>query len=795
MSDTVQDRQTSIIGSNVERVEDEELLTGRADYLDDIDVPKALDAAILRSRYAHARIENIDSSDAEALDGVVAVYTMADMEAADTPTPNRIPNYCPPEISIPNEVRRSVLASNRVRYQGEPIAIVVGEDPYTVQDALDKISVDYETIESVPEPEDALAEDAAALYNDVPDNVAYDWEQGDAEAVDEISNNADHVVTVEVDEQRIIPTSLEPRGAIADYDRTNEELSLMMSTQTPHPDREYLSEVLEHPEHKIHVEVPRIGGGFGAKIHHYPAEAAIAWCARELERPVKWQDSRTESSQSDAHGRALTVEGKLAFDDDGTVRGLGASAVADIGAHASTMTLSITTHYFAGLLSQQYEIPEIYCRVRGVLTSATPVDAFRGVNEVTAATLVERLMDAAAAELDIDPAEFRRQNQIPADAFPYETATGLPYDSGNFEETLDRALEVADYEELRRRQERLREEGRYLGIGIASFTQVTGLGPGNLCEMTGFDGHWESARITMHKSGTVSVYCGTQDYGQGHETSFAQIVAAELGIPFEDIDIVEGDTEQISEGLGTHASRSAVVGGSAISETASKIIDQAREIAAHQLEADVDDIEFEDGTFSLAGAPERSLTIQEVAKEAHLGWDVPDEPGLEAVSYYDPEMLAITSGTHIAVVEVNPDTGDVEFEDYVAVNDVGNQINPTIVDGQIHGGVAHGIGQALYEGAIYDESGNLSTSSLQDYTVPKAEQLPHMETDSIVTPCPHNPLGVKGAGETGPIAAVPTVVNAVADALEPFGFDGTEIDTPLTPEKIWEIVYDETEGS
>jgi carbon-monoxide dehydrogenase large subunit len=780
-----------VIGTRQPRKEDREFLTGRATYADDIDVPNGVHAAVVRSNHGHARIRGVDASAAEAIDEVVAVYTAASMADASSPPPRKIPTISTDYIQISPERFRPVLARDRVRYQGEPIAIVLAEDRYSAYDGADAVDVDYERLDSVTDPEAALEDDAPVLYDDKDDNLAYEWETGDRAHVDEVFEEAAHTAGVRVGEQRLIPDPIEPRAAVAEYEPGTDVLTLRMSTQTPHSDRHAMAGIIGHPENKIHVVVPRVGGGFGAKIHNYDVESVVAWCARELERPVKWQNTRTGTHTASSHGRGLDFEGEVAIAEDGTVRAIRAQGLADVGGYVSSHVHMLTTKFAAELLSGQYDVDHLYCRVRGALTNAAPLDSYRGVMEVSAITFVERLMDAGARAAGTDPAEFRRRNFVPTDAFPYETPTGLTYDSGDFEGALDAALEGVDYGELRERQAELREEGRYLGIGLSSFAHVTGVGPGDVCKDSGiFKTHWESSRLTVHQSGTVTAYCGTQDFGMSHRTVYAQIVAEKLGIPYEDVEVIEGDTRQINDGVGTHASRSAVVGGGSLAKSADKVVEKAREVAAHDLEAAPEDVTFDDGEFQVRGAPERSLTIQEVAEVAHRAYDVPGEPGLEATTYYEPEELAVTSGTHVAVVEVDPDTGEVEFERYYGVTDAGELINPMVVDGQIHGGVAQGIAQAIREGVEYDDNGNMITASLQDYALPKADSVPEIESEYRHTPSPTNPTGAKGVGETGPVAANAATLNAVLDALEPLGVDDTDVDLPLDERTVWELVRD-----
>ena len=781
-------QEGTAVGKRVERTEDREFVTGRARYTDDIKIARTTYAAVHRSQYGNAKVLDIDTSAAEAIDGVVAVFTAADMDAATTPAPRKIPTMTTDYISIPPELFRPVIARDRVRYQGEPIAIAVAEDRYVAHDAADAIDVEYERLDAVTDPEAALEDDAPTLHENYPDNLAYEWELGDESEVDEAFAEAAHTASVSIDEQRVIPDALEPRAAIAEYDPGSEDITIQMSTQTPHSDRHALSGIIRHPEHRIHIEAPRVGGGFGAKIHNYDIEALVPWCARELERPVKWQATRSEIHQTSSHGRGLNYDGEIALDGEGNVLAVRADGLADLGGYVSSHVHMLTTVFSVDLIPGQYDLPLLHARIRGAMTNATPLDSFRGVHEVPAITLIERLMDAAAQEMGIDPAELRRRNQIPADAFPYESVTGQRYDSGNYQAALDTALNAVDYDDLRERQEHLREEGRHLGIGLSCYTHVSGVGPADVCKRAGiFKTHWESGRVTIHPSGAVTAYCGTMDFGMGHDTVYAQILSDELGVPIDDVEIIEGDTRQLNDGTGTHASRSLVVGGSALVESARDVIEKAHDIAAHHLEASEEDVAFENGEFRVEGAPERSLTITDVAEKAHRAFDLPGDPGLEATSYWLPDELTMTAGVHVAVVEVDPDTGDVSFERYVAVDDCGKRVNPTIVEGQLHGGIAQGISQALYEDVVYDENGNLNTSSFQDYTIPKSHHIPRMETKEVSTPAPGNPLGAKGVGETGPIAANPAVVNAVCDALAPFGF-GDVVDTPLTPEKVWRAI-------
>jgi len=772
-----------ILGSAIERREDPALVTGDAEYTDDIQVPRMTHMAVKRSRHAHAGIGEVDTSGAEAMDGVVDVFIAEDLD---------VPGSLPVGwlLETLEQVDHPIMAGDRARYQGDAVAVVVAEDRYTAHDALDEIDVEYDRMDAVTDPVDAL-DGGPQLHDDAEDNVAFEWEIGNSEETADAFEEADHTVDLEVENQLLIPNAMEPRACVADYNPSEDDLDVAMTTQNPHVHRLLMSGVIDHPENKLSIRAPDVGGGFGSKIHHYPDEALTAWAAKQVERPVKWVATRSETYQTDALGRGHQTHGELALDDDGTILGLRVDTKANLGAYLSTFAPSIPTYLYGTLLSGQYEIPAIHCEVTGAFTNVPPVDAYRGAGRPEASFLVERLVKKAADHMDMDPAEFRRRNFVPEDAFPYETPVAMVYDSGNYEKTLDRAMEMLDYEEFRERQQRAREEGRYLGVGFSAYIEACGIAPSELVGQLGAQaGLWESSLVRFQPSGTVTAYLGTSGHGQGHDTTYAQIVASELGVDYEDVDIVEGDTDEIPQGMGTYGSRSAAVGGSALVQSARKVVEKAKKIAAHQLEADEDDIEFEDGEFRVAGAPDRSMHIQDVAGAAYLAHDMPDdiEPGLEASSFYDPDNFVFPFGMHAAIVEVDPDTGEIDFETYVAVDDVGNQINPKIVEGQIHGGVAQGVGQALYESAEYDENGQLLTGSMQDYTVPKAMHVPEMETDSTVTESPHNPLGVKGVGEAGTIAAPQAVVNAVVDALEPFDVDHVEM--PLKEERVWRAVHE-----
>ncbi|PSQ46952.1 carbon monoxide dehydrogenase [Halobacteriales archaeon SW_7_65_23] len=777
-----------ILGSAIERREDPALVSGEAEYTDDIQKPEMTHMAMVRSQYAHAEIEEVDTSAAEEMDGVVAVYTAEDLD---------VPGNLPVGWLLDSleQVNHPILASDRVRYQGDAVAIVVAEERYQAHDAADAVDVEYERLDAVAHPGEALDDDAPVIHEEVGSNQAFDWEIGDQEATERAFEEAETTVSLDLHNQLLIPNAIEPRATVADYHPRTDELELDMTSQNPHVHRLLMSGVIDHPEHKLSIRAPEVGGGFGSKIHHYADEALTALAAKDLERPVKWTATRTETYITDAQGRGHETTGEMALDEDGNITGLRVHTEANMGAYLSTFAPSIPTYLYATLLSGQYEIPTIYCTVEGAFTNVPPVDAYRGAGRPEASYVVERLVRQAAREVDMDPAEFRRRNFVPGDGFPYETPVAMAYDSGDYQKTLDRAKEMLDYEEFRERQEQAREDGRYLGVGLSAYIEACGIAPSELVgELGAQAGLWESSVVRFQPSGTVTVYVGTSGHGQGHDTTYAQIVADKLGVDYDDIEVEEGDTDEIPQGMGTYGSRSAAVGGGAIVESAEKVIEKGRKIAAHQLEADPEDVEFENGEYQVAGAPDRSMTIQDVAGASYLAHDIPDdmEPGLEATSFFDPENFVFPFGMHAAIVEVDPDTGEIEFEEYVAVDDVGNQINPKIVEGQIHGGIAQGIGQALYESAEYDDNAQLTTGSMQDYAVPKSSHIPEIKTASTVTESPHNPLGVKGVGEAGTIAAPQAVVNAVVDALEPFGVE--DIEMPLTNERVWRAIHENGGG-
>ncbi|MCO8243634.1 xanthine dehydrogenase family protein molybdopterin-binding subunit [Haladaptatus sp. AB643] len=776
-------RPGEMTGTAVQRREDRHLLTGDARYTDDIQYPGMGYLALLGSQYAHARIESIDVSDAEARSDVIAVYTYHDLleSGLDGAMPAAELDAEDLQEDGTNEedtsVKRPLLADDRVRYQGQPVAAVVAEERYAAFDALDAIDVEYERLDAAPELDDAVSSDAPTIHDPAPNNVAFEWETGEREETEEAFSGAAHTVSLDPSNNRVIPTAIEPRAAVAQYQPSDDKLTVELSSQNPHAVQNRLGDVLGLPRHRITVRVPDVGGGFGAKLQPYAGHLLTAWCSMQLERPIKWQARRTDDFQSMVHARRQRTTIEAALDESGHIVALRGDIDADLGGYPTVGGVGIPKGT-AGMLCGAYDIDVGHVTVRGVMTNTAPISAYRGAGRPEAAYIIERLASACARELDMDPVEFRRRNFIPPEAFPVETGLGMNYDSGEYEKTLDRALELVEYDAFLERQERARDDGRYLGIGISSYVEICGGSAGSI----------ESGQVRVNADGQVVVHTGTQDTGQGHATSYAQIVSDELGVDYDTIEIVEGDTDKVTEGGGTAGSRSLPMAGNAIRKASRGIEEKARTIAAHQLEASEADIEFSDGEFHVRGAPEYGVTFQDVANAAYNPRKLPDDvdPGLETSVYFEPEGSTAPFGTHVAIVEVDPETGEISFQRYLAVDDVGPQVNPKLVEGQIVGGIVQGIGQALYEDGHYDSNGNLATSSLQDYAIPKTISVPDIEWDSTVTPSPNNALGVKGVGEAGTIGSMPAVVNAVLDALEPFGVE--TLDMPLTNETVWSAI-------
>ena len=763
-----------MVGARIKRREDPRLITGTATYVDDIRLHDMQHLVILRSPHAHARIRKIDASKALNLAGVLAVLTGEDISRLSDPLPTfggvedlKTPDHHP-------------MAVEKVNHLGEGVAAVIANDRYIARDALDLIDVEYEPLPAVVDVEKAMEEGAPLVHEDLGTNIAYHWQVG-SDNVEEAFRQADLVVSQRILNQRLIPNAIETRGVVAQYDLGAGALTLWSSTQIPHLLRGFLAALLKLPENKVRIVAPEVGGSFGSKLNVYAEEAIVAAAAMTVRRPVKWVEERSENFLATTHGRDQIADVEAAAKNDGTIRGLRIRIIADLGAYNQLFTPLVPT--FTGLMATGcYRIPNLKCDIFGVFTNKTPVDAYRGAGRPEAAYYVERIVDIVASELALDPVEARRRNFIPPDAFPYTTPSGQPYDSGNYQLALNRALEIADYTRLREEQARLREQGRYLGIGFSTYVEVCGIGG------------WESATVRLDASGKVTVLTGASPHGQGQETSFAQLAADELGVPIDDVLVLHGDTAVIATGIGTFGSRATAVGGGAVLMSVHKVKEKAVQLAAHMMEARTDDIVYSEGRLYVQGHPEKGLTLAEVAAVAYQGVELPPEmePGLEATSFFNPPGPTFPFGTHIAVMEIEAETGEPKLLRYIAVDDCGKAINPLLVDGQIHGGIAQGIGQAMYEEAVYDESGQLLSGTLMDYAIPTASMVPTYETDRTETPTPANPMGAKGVGEAGTIAASAALVNAAVDALAPFGV--RHIDMPLKAEKIWRLLRSEVEG-
>ena len=778
-----------IFGSGIRRREDPRLITGSATYTHDIVLPGMVHAVMLRSSHAHARITRIDTEQAKAAPGVLAVYTGADIEGALQPMPCA---WLLPDSDL-KIAAYPCIASDVVRYTGDIVAVVVAEQPSQGYDALDLIEVDYEPLPSVTDPEAAAADGAPQLHGDIEGNQAFHWTVagGDVDAAFAAAEADGVVIKERILQQRLIPNAMEPRGAVAQYSKATGELTLWNTTQNPHILRFLCSVVTGIPEDKLRVIAPEVGGGFGSKIAAYPADFVTVFCSKQLGRPVKWIETRSENYQATTHGRDHVQDVELAATMDGRITGLRCTVHAGMGAYLSTAAPGIPTILHGLMLSGCYTIPALKENVYGIYTNGVPVEAYRGAGRPEATFMLERLIDMLAGELGMDPADVRRRNFIPKFDDGHEVITTLNYDSGDYPGALDKLLEHTGYAGLRAQQAAGPVNGKYLGLGLSSYVEICGLGPSQVAGAIGFQGGlWESAIVRFHPTGKVHVFIGASPHGQGEETTFAQIVASEIGVSSDDVKIFHGDTDATPMGWGTYGSRTTAVGGAALAVAVRKIRDKAKVLAAHLLEASVDDMEYEDGKFFVKGSPDKAKTIQDIALMANVAWDLPEgmEAGLEASTFYDPPNFVFPYGAHLAVVEVDAATGDVELKGYTALDDCGPQINPTIVEGQVHGGVVQGIGQALWEGAAYDDSGQLVTGSMLDYTLPRADRLPPIDVISTVTRSPHHPLGVKGIGEAGTIASTAAVYNAVMDALKPLGVK--RVDMPFTPERVWRAIQD-----
>jgi carbon-monoxide dehydrogenase large subunit len=782
------------IGASTKRREDLRFLTGNGRYTDDINLRGQLHAYFLRSQVAHGRINAVHTADAAAMPGVVRIFTAADFAAVGgLPCGWQVTDRFGKPMQEP---KHPVLADGKVRHVGDPIAVVVAETLEQARDAAEAIGLDIDELPAVLDMKAALAADAPKVHDDLTSNLCYDWGfvEDNREAVAQAFKDAKHHITLELVNNRLVANPMEPRVAVGDYDPWNDQSTLYTTSQNPHVIRLLMGAfVLGIPEHKLRVVAPDVGGGFGSKIYHYAEEAFCTFAARQLKRPVKWTASRSEAFISDAQGRDHVTKMELALDADLNFTAIRTETYANMGAYLSTFAPSIPTWLHGTLMAGNYKTPLIYVNVKAVFTNTVPVDAYRGAGRPEATYQLERIIDKAARELGVDPVELRRRNFIKPDQFPYQTPVAVVYDTGNYDATMDKLLEIADHAGFAKRAEDSKKRGKLRGFGIAHYIEACGIAPSNLVGQLGARaGLYESATVRVNATGSISIFTGSHSHGQGHETTFAQVVAEMIGVPATSVEIVHGDTSNTPMGMGTYGSRSLAVGGSALVKATNKIIAKAKKIAAHLLEASENDIELKDGKFTVAGT-DKAVDWAGVTLAAYVPHNYPLEnlePGLEETAFYDPSNFTYPAGAYGCEVEVDPETGKVDIVAFSAADDFGNIVNPMIVSGQVHGGLAQGIGQALLENCAYDENGQLLSGSFMDYAMPRADDVPFYKVDhSCITPCTHNPLGVKGCGEAGAIGSPPAVVNAVIDALHRAGHTHiTHIDMPLTPARVWAAI-------
>ena len=778
------------IGASVRRKEDKKFLTGKGRYTDDINRAGQIYAYFVRSDVAHANIKSIDTKAASAASGVVAVYTGEDVAADGIGGPICgwvVPNR---DGSATHEPPHPLLAQGKVRFVGDAVAVVIAESVEQAKSASELVEVDYEELPAVAHLETSSS--GAEIHEGMAENRYFDWELGDEEETDKALKAAAKVIKLTVRNNRLIPNAMEPRCALAEYDDLADSYTLHTTSQNPHLTRLVLAAFMfQIPESKLRVVAPDVGGGFGSKIYVYIEESVCVWASKKLKRPIKWTADRTQSFLTDAHGRDHVNNVQLALDNKNKIIGLRVDTICNLGSYLSAFAVAVPTYLHGTLLSGLYDIPAIYTNVKGMATTTAPVDAYRGAGRPEATYLLERTMDAAAREVGMDQAEFRRLNYIPKDAFPYQTAVALQYDIGDYEPALDSAMQMIDYKNFESRRSEAAKRGKYRGIGVSSYIEACGIAPSAVAgALGGRVGGWESASVRVDPTGTITVFTGAHSHGQGHATTFAQIVSERLGVPNSSVELVHGDSDKTPFGMGTYGSRSLAVGGVALSKALDKVVEKSKKIAAHLMEASAEDVEFKEGKFTVAGT-DKETAFGDVALAAYVPHNYPLEtlePGLEETAFYDPMNFTYPAGTHIAEVEVDPATGVVEVVDWAACDDFGNLINPMIVEGQVHGGIAQGIGQALLENAHYDENGQLLTASYMDYCMPRADDLPSFKVGYTNTPCTHNDLGVKGCGEAGAIASPPALINAIIDALSPLGV--TDMSMPATPQKVWKAIQD-----
>jgi carbon-monoxide dehydrogenase large subunit len=779
------------IGASSKRREDVRFLTGKGRYTDDLNRPGQAYVAFLRSDVAHGRITSLDTAAAAAMPGVLRVFTAADLAGVGgIPCGWQVTDRFGKPMAEP---KHPVLAEGKVRHVGDPIAAVVAETAAQSRDAVEAIEFDIEELPAVVDMRAALEPGAPKVHEELESNLCFDWGfiEDNKDAVDAAIRGAHHVTTLELVNNRLVANPMEPRVAVAEHEAADDQTTLWTTSQNPHVIRLLMGAfVLGIPEHKLRVVAPDVGGGFGSKIFHYAEEAFVTFAARALRRPVKWTSSRSEAFMTDAHGRDHVTKIELALDQEGRFQAIRTSTLANMGAYLSTFAPSVPTYLHGTLMAGNYATPLIYVNVKAVFTNTVPVDAYRGAGRPEATFQLERVIDKAAREMGIDPVEIRRRNFVKE--FPYQTPVAVLYDTGNYPATMDKLVEIADLAGFEARRQASAAKGRLRGLGVACYIEACGIAPSNLVGQLGARaGLYESAKVRVNATGSITVFTGSHSHGQGHETTFPQVVASMLGIDEGQVQIVHGDTGSIPFGMGTYGSRSLAVGGSAIVKATEKIVAKCRKIAAHLMEAAEADVELKDGKFSVAGT-DKAVAWTDVTLAAYVPHNYPLgdlEPGLEETAFYDPSNFTFPAGAYACEVEVDPETGKVEVVGFAAADDFGNVVNPMIVEGQVHGGLAQGIGQALLEACAYDENGQLRTGSYMDYAMPRADDLPSYKVDhSCVTPCTHNPLGVKGCGEAGAIGSPPALVNAVLDALKRGGIKVEHIDMPLTPARVWAAI-------
>jgi carbon-monoxide dehydrogenase large subunit len=773
------------IGASVVRKEDKRFITGKGRYVDDIKLLGMTHAHFIRSPHAHAKVKNIDASEALKMPGVLAVLN--GKELVEDKVGNLICGWAiTSQDGSPMKMGAwPALAPETVRFVGQAVAVVIAESKNLARDAAEAVVVDYEELPSVPDIHAAIKQGAAQLHPEAPGNVVYDWVLGDETAVKDAFAKAANVVTLDLVNNRLVPNAMEPRAAVAEYDAADEHYTLHTTSQNPHVARLVLSAFYNiAPEHKLRVIAPDVGGGFGSKIYIYPEEMVCLWASKKVGRPIKWTGDRSEAFLTDAHGRDHVTHAQMAFDKDNKILGLKVTTHANFGAYMSLFSSAVPTYLYATLLSGQYIIPAIHCEVIGVYTNTTPVDAYRGAGRPEASYLLERMMETAARQLKVDPADLRTANFIRQ--FPYQTPVIMAYDTGDFVASLEAAKKAIDYAGFPARKAKAKTEGKLRGIGVSCYIEACGIAPSKAVGSLGAGvGLWESAEVRVNPVGTIEILTGSHSHGQGHETTFCQLVADRLGIGIDQVSIVHGDTDKVQFGMGTYGSRSAAVGLTAILKAMEKMESKAKKIAAHALEAAEGDIVIENGEFKVAGT-DKKIALPMVALAAYTAHNLPDgmEPGLKETAFYDPTNFTFPAGAYICELEVDQATGKTSFVNFVAADDFGRLINPMIVEGQVHGGLAQGIGQALLEGAVYDGNGQLVTASFMDYTMPRADDLPSFKLSHTTTLCPGNPLGIKGCGEAGAIGASAAVINAITDAI-----GNNKLEMPASPDRVWHAIH------